>query len=204
MIRKRLDVDGPFLGFLEKFGQLIVLSVLWLLGCIPVLTLCASCAALYHAVILSVRGGRGSPVKEFWECFRANLLSGVILSLILIGVLAGLEAVSVYLMHSLIPTGVICVLMILDIFLLIYVGPIIARFHPGLLETLKLSFVLSLQYAHYSFVFLIGTLGLIALQVLVLPAVTTLFIPGVWCLVISFLMEKALNHYTPVDDDLAE
>lgn len=204
MIRKRLDVDGPFLGFLEKFGQLIVLSVLWLLGCIPVLTLCTSCAALYHAVTQSVRGGRGSPVKEFWESFRANLINGVILSVILIGALAGLKAVSVYLMHSLIPTGVICVLMILDIFLLIYVGPIMARFHLGLLETLKLSFVLSLQYAHYSFVFLIGTLALIALQVLVLPAVTALFIPGVWCLVISFLMEKALNHYTPVDDDLAE
>lgn len=203
MIRKLLDVDGPFLGFLEKFGQLIVLSVLWLLGCIPVLTLCTSCAALYHTVTQSVRGGQGSPVKEFWESFRANLISGVILSLILIGVLAGLEAVSVYLMHSLIPTGVICVLMILDIFLLFYVGPIVARFHLDVVETLKISFVLSLHYAHYTFLFFLGTLILVLLQVFILPMATALFLPGVWCLVISFLMEKALNHYTPVDDDLA-
>lgn len=204
MIRKLLDVDGPFLAFLEKFGQLIVLSVLWLLGCIPVLTLCTSCAALYHAVTQSVRGGRGSPVKEFWKSFRDNLITGVILSLILIGVLAGLEAVSVYLMHSLIPTGVICVLMILDIFLLFYVGPIVTRFHLGVVETLKLSFVLSLHYAHYTFVFFFGTLILVLLQAFVLPMAMALFLPGVWCLVISFLMEKALNHYSPVDDDLAE
>ena len=202
MIRKLLDVDGPFLGFLEKFGQLIVLSVLWLLGCIPVLTLCTSCAALYHAVTQSVRGGQGSPVKEFWKSFRDNLITGVILSLILIVVLAGLEAVSVYLMQSVIPTGVICVLMILDVFLLFYVGPIVARFHLGVVETLKLSFVLSLQYAHYTFVFFFGTLILVLLQVFVLPMATALFLPGAWCLVISYLMEKALNHYAPVNDNL--
>ncbi|MGM9603441.1 MAG: DUF624 domain-containing protein [Faecousia sp.] len=200
MIRKRLNVDGPFLGFLGKCGQLIALSVLWLLGCIPVFTICTSCAALYHAVTRSVRGGEGSPVKEFYKCFRANLLNGAALSAILVGALVGLEAVSVFLMNSLIPAGVICVLMILDLFLLLYAGPVTARFQLGILETLKLSFVLSLQYAHYTFVFLIGTLALVVLQVFVLPMATVLFLPGVWCLVISLLMEKALNHYTPVDD----
>lgn len=204
MIRKLLDVEGPFLGFLVKFGQLIVLSVLWLLGSIPLFTLCASCAALYHSVTLSVSGGEGSPVKEYWRSFRSNLLSGVALSLILLGILAGLEAVSVYLFHSLIPTGVICVLMILDLFLLFYVGPIIARYPYGVVKTLKLSFVLSLQYAHYSFLFLFGTLILVLLQVFILPMATALFLPGVWCLVISRLMEKALNHYAPVYNDMDE
>ena len=198
MIRKLLDVDGPFLGFLEKFGQLIVLSIFWLLGCIPLFTLCTSCAALYHAVTQSVCGGQGSPVKEYWTSFRSNLISGAVLSLILIGILLGLEAVSVYLFRSLIPTGVICLLMILDLFLLFYVGPIIARFHLGAVKTLKLAFVLSLQYAHYSFAFFFGTLILILLQVFILPMATALFLPGVWCMVISRLMEKALNHYAPV------
>lgn len=204
MMRKLLDVDGPFLGVLEKIGQLIVLSVLWLLGCIPVLTTCTSCAALYHGVTFTVRGGEGSLVKEFWKSFRANLPSGAVLSLILVGALGGLEAVSVYLMHSLIPTGVICVLMILDLFLLLYVGPVMAKFRLGILETLKLSFVLSLQYAHYTFVFLIGTLVLAAVQVFVLPMATVLILPGAWCLVISFLMEKALNRYAPAKDGLDE
>lgn len=204
MIEKLLDEDGPFLGFLEKFGQLIVLSAFWLVGCLPVVTLCTSCAALYHTVTFSVRSGQGSPVKEFWKCFRADLLKGTGLSLILVGALVGLEAISVWLLHSWIPTGIVCVLMILDVFLLIYAGPVLARFHKGIPETLKLSFLLSLQYAHYTFAFFAGTLALIALQVFVLPPVTALFLPGVWCYVISLLMEKALNHYTPVKDDFAE
>ena len=197
MIRKLLDVDGPVLGCLEKCGQLIVLSALWLLCSLPVVTACASWAALYHAVTQAVRAGQGSAVKEFRKCFLANLTKGLVLSVILVGALAALEAASVYIMNSLIPTGVICILMILDVFLLIYVGPVCSRFQMGITQTLKLSFVLSLQYAHYTFVFLIGTLVLTALQFFVFPMAAVLFVPGVWCLGISFLMEKVLNRYTP-------
>ena len=203
-MKKLLDVEGPVFGFLEKTGQLIVLSVLWLLGCVPVVTLCASCGALYHTVTRSVRGGQGTAVKEFGRSFRENLIPGILLSLILVGALGVLEGISVHLLHSVIPTGVICVLMILDLFLLLYAGPVRARFHLGVLETLKLSFVMSLQYAHYTFVFLMGTLALVVLQAYVLPMAAVLFLPGAWCLVISFLMEKALNRYAPEDAGLEE
>ena len=196
MMKKLLDVEGPVFGFLEKCGQLIVLSVLWLLGCLPVITLCSSCGALYRGVTLSVRGGQGSTVKEFWKGFRENLLTGIALSLILLGALAALEGISIYLFGSVMPTGVICVLMILDLFLLVYTGPVMDRFRLGVVETIKLSFVLSLQYAHYTFVFLIGTLALAVLQVYILPMATILFLPGLWCFVCSFLMEKALNRCT--------
>lgn len=194
-MKKLLDVEGPVFGFLEKSGQLIVLSVLWILGSLPVVTLCPACAALYHAVTCSVRGGQGDAVKEFGRSFRQNLVSGILLSILLIGALAVLEGISVFLLNSVVPTGVICVLMILDLFLMIYAGPVHSRFHSGILETLKLSFVLSLQYAHYTFLFLIGTLALVVLQVFVLPMAAVLFLPSVWCLVISLLMEKALERY---------
>lgn len=203
-MKKLLDVEGPVFDFLDKTGQLIALSVLWLLGCLPVVTLCASCAALYHAVTRTVRRGEGKAVKEFIGSFRDNLIPGCLLSLILVGALAVLEGLSIYLLHSVIPTGMICVLMILDLFLLLYIGPVCARFRLGVPGTLKLSFLLSLQYAHYTFVFLIGTLALIVLQVYVLPMATVLFLPGVWCLVISFLMERALNRYAPDHTGLEE
>lgn len=197
-MRKLLDIEGPVFGFLEKTGQLILLSVLWLLGSLPGITLCTSCAALYHGVTQSVRRGLGNAVKAFCSSFRKNLVSGMVHSVILVGALAGLECISIFLLHSVVPTGVVCVLMILDLFVLLYAGPVNARFHMGVLETLKLSFVLSLQYAHHTFVFLIGTLALTVLQVYVFPMAMVLFLPGVWCLVISFLMEKALNRYAPV------
>lgn len=201
-MKKLLDVEGPVFGFLEKTGQLIVLSVLWLLGCLPGITLCTSCAALYHAVTRTVRGGQGTAVKTFAQSYRENLLPGMGLSLILVGALAGLEGISCFLLGSVMPTGVICVLMILDLFVLLYTGPVLDRFGLGIGKTLKLSFVLSLQYAHYTFVFLIGTLVLTVLQVYIFPMAGILLLPGVWCLAVSFLMEKALGRYTRTDDEL--
>jgi len=42
MIRRLLDVEGPVIGFLDKLGQLILVSVLWLLGCVPLVTIAAA------------------------------------------------------------------------------------------------------------------------------------------------------------------
>lgn len=203
-MKKLWSQEGPVWNCLEKCGQLIVLSVLWLLCCLPVVTFCGSCASLYQAVCLSVRREQGNAASVFLRCFRENLLTGVGLSVLLLGALVLLEGISVYLLHSVMPTGVICVLMILDLFALFYAGPVCARFSLGILQTLKLSFVLSLQFAHYTFVFLIGSLCLGLLQIFVFPMATILILPGAWCLAISFLMEKALNRYAWEEPDMDE
>ena len=203
-MKKLWSLDGPVWSCLEKCGQLIVLSVLWMLCCLPVFTFCSSCGALYQAVTLSVRRGQGNAVSVFFQGFRENLLTGVGSSLILLGALVLLEGVSIYLLHSVFPSGVVCVLMILDLFALLYAGPVSARFHMGILQTLKLSFVLSLQFAHYTFAFLIGSLCLGLLQIFVFPMAMILILPGAWCLVISFLMEKALNRYALEKTDMDE
>ena len=72
MIRKLLDVEGPVVDFLEKCGQLIVLSALWLLCCIPVVTLCASSAALYDGVFQTVRKQEGNAIKTFFSSIKRN------------------------------------------------------------------------------------------------------------------------------------
>lgn len=203
-MKKLWSQEGPVWNFLEKCGQLIVLSVLWLVCCLPVFTFCASCAALYQAVLLSVRRGQGSAVPVFFRSLRENLLRGSGLSVILLGALVLLEGISVYLLHSVMPAGVICILMILDLFALLYAGPVCARFHLGILGTLKLSFVLSLQFAHYTFVFLIGSLCLGLLQIFVFPMAMLLILPGAWCLAVSFLLEKALNRYAWEKTDMDE
>lgn len=200
-MKKLLDLEGPVFGFLEKTGQLITLSVLWLLGCLPVITLCTSCAALYHAVTDSVRFAQEPTVKTFARGFRDNLLPGIVISILLVGALVILEAASVFLLGSVMPTGFVLVLMILDLFVLLYVGPVLDRFRLGVKKTLKLSFVMSLQYAHYSLVFLLGVLVLVVLQMYIFPMAVILLLPGAGCLAMSFLMEKVLHHYTRPEDE---
>lgn len=201
MMKKIFDMDGPVMGFLDGAGQLIVLSLLWILGCLPVITICTSNAALYRAVMRSVRQGQGSAVREFCKAYQENLLHGIVLSVLLVGIPVGLEAVSIFVLNSVIPYGVVFVCMILDFFVLIYAGPVLSRSHRGIGDILKLSFAMSLQYAHYTLLFLVGTAVLLVLTLLVLPMAMMLIIPGLWTFGVTFLMERVLGKYLPPDTD---
>ncbi len=196
MIQKLFDNEGPVIVTLEKCGQLILLSVLWLLGTVPLVTACASTAALYETVLRTVRGPEGNTARVFWTSFKRYLPKGVVLSIVLLGVFAALEGVSVTLLDSVYPRGVIGVLMVLDSFAAVYAAPVLVRFGRGVGDTLKLSFVLSLQYAHYTLLLLLGTVALAALQVFVFPMALVLFLPGAWCWCSSFLLEKAMSRYS--------
>ena len=106
MMEKIWNPEGPVMGFLEKCGQLIVLSVLWLLGCLPIVTVCTSNAALYYAVMKSVRRGQGSAVREFWRSYRMNLLGGSVLTILFAAAAAALMALSYQLSGGMYPVGV--------------------------------------------------------------------------------------------------
>lgn len=66
-------MDGYGRGFsrcLNGLGQLVVLSILWTVCCLPVVTIGASSAALYYTAVKVVRRGRGSLLSSFFSCFR--------------------------------------------------------------------------------------------------------------------------------------
>ena len=57
-------------GILEMVGKLadvVILSILWLLCCIPVITIIPAGAALYYTVMKNLRRGRGNLGKVFWD-----------------------------------------------------------------------------------------------------------------------------------------
>ena len=194
-MRKLLDVEGSVIGFLEKCGQLILLSVLWVLGCIPLFTVCASTAALYDAVMQTVRGGEGKTAAVCWECFKRSFPSGCLLSLLLALGFAVPEGICVFLLKRTYPGGLLGALMVLNLFVSLYAPAVLAKFRRGAVETWKLSFVLSLQYAHYTLALVLGTLVLALLQIYIFPMALCLILPGAWCWCSSFLLEKAMHRY---------
>ena len=66
----------------EKISVYIILSALWILFCIPVLTAGASTTALYYAVTKRSLKESESPARDFWHSFKDNLGQGIILHLI--------------------------------------------------------------------------------------------------------------------------
>ena len=78
--------EGPVYTWGSKAFDVVLLSVYWTVGCIPVVTAGASASALYYAVDRSVFRDRGTATETFWRAYRENLKKGTahwLLSLLL-------------------------------------------------------------------------------------------------------------------------
>ena len=79
-----LDLDGPLVRALSDLNTLVILNILTALFCIPVITACASVAAM-HYVIMEMFENRGDgAAREFWKRFKENLRNATPVWLILL------------------------------------------------------------------------------------------------------------------------
>ena len=81
-MNKLFRADSPLVEALGKIADMVVLSLLWLLCCLPIVTVVPASGALYRAVYSCVRAEQTHLIHIFWSCFRKDLRSGIGLSLI--------------------------------------------------------------------------------------------------------------------------
>lgn len=87
-MRSIFNPESPVMQFLGKVADMILLSLLWFVCCIPVITIGTSTTALYFAV-MRLNHPEGKVFKDFfrsfrqnfWQAFVAELVSIVLLSL---------------------------------------------------------------------------------------------------------------------------
>ena len=80
-MNRMFNLDSPLWNILSKFCDLLILSTLWMLFSLPVVTAGPATAALYHSVHKSILEGSGYAVSTFWKSFRTNLKQGILLML---------------------------------------------------------------------------------------------------------------------------
>ena len=83
----------------------------------------------------------------------------------------------------------------------VYVFPILSRFTMKTVNMWKLAFVMGIRFFPVTAVVVIGTAALVWIQIYILPIPCAAFIPGCWCFVVTFMMEKVLLHYMPKPDE---
>ena len=204
-------MDSPVMKLLRQFTDLIILNLLWLLGCIPIITIGASTTALYQSIIKMRKGEDGRPWSEFWKYFRSNFKQATILSLT-VAVVIALTAVDILVVISLMPnTGILLKILMLLPFLLVvpalgYVFPLQAQFENSVLNTLKNAWIMAMIH------FLVSAMVLV---LNLIPVVIFLFYPElfircvpIWiCLVGSVtayanmaLLEPVFRQYIPREE----
>ena len=83
MIKKIFNADNPFWQMMNTVFDLFILNTLWLLCCIPVITIGPSTTAAFYALIQRARGEETEIHKDFFRSFRQNLKQGIVMGLIL-------------------------------------------------------------------------------------------------------------------------
>lgn len=97
MLSKVFAYKGLVWRFLNLLTDVLCLSVLFLVCSIPVITLGASCTALYDTVVRCIRFGYPHPYRRFFEVWKKEL-KVTAFSTILWGAVAG---IGVFLLFSL-------------------------------------------------------------------------------------------------------
>lgn len=67
-----LSIDGPVYHFLSRAVELILLNILFLLCCLPIVTIGASLTAMFSITLKMVRGEEGGIISGFWLAFKKN------------------------------------------------------------------------------------------------------------------------------------
>lgn len=81
---KNSRMDNPALRFLNQIADIMILSLLWLIGCLPVITIGTATTALYYASMQAARG-EGTAVRNFLRACRQNWKQAALVELILLG-----------------------------------------------------------------------------------------------------------------------
>ena len=81
-MKKFFDLDNPLMQGLAAIANIMLLSCLWILFSIPIITVGASTAALYYVTQKEVQGENPSIFSGFFKSFRENLKQGTVLTLI--------------------------------------------------------------------------------------------------------------------------
>ena len=203
MFQKFFSYDGKPIEILNKLGEIILLNIVFLLCCVPIVTIGPALTSFYYAMIKSVRRERGGPIRDFMSSMRRTLARGVLLT-VGVGVWMSILYVGIQMAQAgaedsvTFPVVLYGVMIVISICVLIYVFPVFSRFEMKMLQIIKLSFVMSIRFLPVTVAVAAGSaaIGWLFLNNF-LPIACILAVPGIWCYAVTFLMEKALRHYTP-------
>lgn len=166
------NLDSPLMQFLTKLTDLVILNLLFLLCCIPIITIGASLTALYTVTLKAAKNEESYITRSFFLAFKNNFKIGTLTWLIVLAIGIILWTDFQILPSIAAPFGTVLQVLLLALSFLyliavLYLFPYIARFENTLSGYLKNTFLLAIAYLPYTLLFVAIT---------VLAILATLFV----------------------------
>lgn len=205
MFRKFLNPDNALMITMTQITDCIFLSMFWLLGCLPVVTVGASFAALYDASYRGFWQGEKHCWGRFWQVYRENWKAGILPTAVFLAVLTLVIKALVALWNAAVAGGISWMLFsglafvgVLVLGMVSVLFPMLSRFEnsfPGLLKN-----TVFLAMANLPRTLALGILNAasgLACAFFVLPL---FFLPALAALIGSVLIEPMFRPYMPSEE----
>lgn len=199
------DPENALFSTLSRLVDIVGLSLLWAMLCIPVVTIGPATAALYYTMVKGFRQGNAATFRLFFHSLWINLKKGVLCTLIFVPVAllvyllghwyglaadtqggVGLMAYSYFYVLALIPVGLAC-----------WLFPLLGRFEFSVRGLFSTAFRLLIAHLPTTLLLLLITA---AVFVLIMKFLLLIFLlPALWALLISYPLERAFSKHMPQD-----
>lgn len=199
------NFENPLISGIFKLVNMVVLSALWAVFCIPVFTAGASTTALYYTVQKTIKNERGDVWPCFWQSFKQNFRQCTIITLIFLAIalifMADISAVGALenagKLHGYLAVifKVILVIMCLYAF---WIFAYIARFQCTVKEALKNAALMAVM--HFPVSVLTGIVGAGAIFLIWLIKPLLFLVPVLSVLLMSLLTERVFRRYMTEED----
>ena len=205
MFRKFLNPDNALMITMTQITDCIFLSLFWLLGCMPVVTMGASFAALYDAAYRGFRQGDKHCWGRFWQVYQRNWKAGILPTAVFLGAVYGLTRTLVGFWNAAVAGSLSWMVFsgaaFLEIFLvgiLSVLFPMLSRFENSFLGLLKNTVLLSM--AHLPRTLALGILNAAAGLACAFYVLPLFFLPSLAALTGSLLIEPMFQPFMPVEE----
>ena len=199
------NLENKFLQSLSKITDCMILSVLWLIASLPIVTIGASTTALYYTVNKVFYNDRGNNWSEFWNAFAQNFKQSTIMWSILL-VLYGFLVWDAFILFQLAKTGnpmgqLYYLILLLIVLLAMWSGywfPYVARFSAPTTVVLKNSVYIAIF--HFMRTILLFLLLVLTVAGFFVMPFYIIFLPALYMIFANKILEKIFEKYMTTED----
>jgi len=200
------SLDSPVMNFLNNLADMILLNIIYLICCIPVVTIGAATTALYTVTLKMNRKEYPAVVKSYFIAFRKNIKTSTLcwIPMLIAGILLFLDYQLLGLLPGTLQFVIRIALIIMSLFyimILLYLFPYIARFDNNVRNTFKNTIIISIVNLPMSLLMLalnivIIIVSLLTVQTMVIALTAAILIGfSVLAYLQSILFTKIFKKY---------
>lgn len=150
MIQKFFDMESPIWRLVSKLVDMVLLTAIWVICCIPIFTIGAATTALYYVTMKMTSDIEGYIYADFFKAFKSNFKQATVIWMMMLTF--GLTLIGAIWWYYKInnPLGAIAIpvlFIVAGLYLIVstYIFPLLARCEVTMKQLFNMAFVMSIK-----------------------------------------------------------